>query len=341
MEISKQKVKEEERIPDKEITPPSLYFNRRKWIEMATIAGSIAATAGAYRLLNPAVPSVPKTIEPITNTTVPRPGTSSDEVAATGPDSWAIPDVQTPEHITVNYNNFYEFTTEKSHVARAAEDFKTDGWKITVDGLVAKPRTFTIDELHSLRKPEERIYRMRCVETWSMVIPWLGIPLATLIDAVEPTSDAKYVAFETLFDPERMPGQHTNVLDWPYVEGLRMDEARHPLTLLATGMYGRSMPPQDGAPVRLVVTWKYGFKGIKSIVKISFVPNEPPTTWNRFAPREYGFYANVNPKVDHPRWSQATELRLGEDRRRKTLLFNGYEDLVADLYTGMDLRKYF
>lgn len=226
-------------------------------------------------------------------------------------------------------------------MAAAAAGFRTTGWQIEVAGLVRKPRTFNLDDFRRISPPEERIYRMRCVEAWSMVIPWAGIPLSRLLDVVEPTSDAKYVAFETLFDPERMPGQKTAVLDWPYVEGLRLDEAMHPLTLLATGLYGRELPPQDGAPVRLVIPWKYGFKGIKSIVKISLVASQPVSSWNRYLPHEYGFFANVNPNVDHPRWSQATEQRIGESGRRETLMFNGYEQQVADLYTGLDLRRYF
>ncbi len=247
----------------------------------------------------------------------------------------------TQELYITNYNNFYEFTTSKEGVAALAANFRTSGWQIKVDGLVDKPRSFTIDELHALSKPQERIYRMRCVEGWSMVIPWVGVPLAHLLTAVAPQSTAKYVAFETLLDVDQMPGQASNILQWPYVEGLRLDEAMHPLTLLATGLYRKALPPQDGAPVRLVVPWKYGFKGIKSIVRISLVAEEPPTSWKRFAPNEYGFYANVNPEVDHPRWSQATEQRIGERGRRKTLMFNGYSEQVQQLYAGMDLRKFY
>jgi len=206
---------------------------------------------------------------------------------------------------------------------------------------VNKPRVFDLDDLLGIAPPEERVYRMRCVEAWSMVIPWAGYSLSKLLDRVEPLSAARYVAMETLLDPERMPGQERSVLPWPYVEGLRLDEAMHPLTLLASGIYGRTLPPQDGAPIRLVVPWKYGFKGIKSIVKITLVKDQPPTTWNRQAPNEYGFYANVNPEVDHPRWSQATEQRIGESGRRKTLMFNGYAEQVGRLYAGMDLRKNF
>jgi sulfoxide reductase catalytic subunit YedY len=240
-----------------------------------------------------------------------------------------------------HYNNFYEFSTDKEGVAAAAANFETKGWQVSVEGLVGKPKIFALDDLLKISPPEERIYRMRCVEGWSMVIPWAGFSLSKLLDVVEPTSDAKYVAFETLLDPKRMPGQSSDVLEWPYVEGLRMDEAMHPLTLLASGIYGRALPPQDGAPVRLVIPWKYGFKGIKSIVKIKLAATQPRTSWNEYAANEYGFYANVNPHVDHPRWSQATEQRIGESGRRPTLMFNGYEEQVGHLYAGMDLRANF
>jgi sulfoxide reductase catalytic subunit YedY len=238
----------------------------------------------------------------------------------------------------LNYNNFYEFTTNKEGVAKAAARFDTRDWKINVGGLVHEPKTFDLDDLRRLGT-EERIYRMRCVEAWSMVIPWAGFSLSKLLEVVKPKSNAKFVSFQTLFDPSRMPGQHTEVLDWPYVAGLRLDEAMHPLAILATGLYGRELPPQDGAPVRLVVPWKYGFKGIKSIVDIKLTEFRPKTTWNAQAPSEYGFYANVNPDVPHPRWSQATEQRIGETGRRKTLPFNGYAERVASLYAGMNLRE--
>ncbi|HKR59128.1 MAG TPA: protein-methionine-sulfoxide reductase catalytic subunit MsrP, partial [Pyrinomonadaceae bacterium] len=253
---------------------------------------------------------------------------------------FAVSDPLTPLAEITNYNNFYEFSTSKGGVALAARGFVTRPWSIAVEGLVNKPQSFDLEQL--LKFPlEERIYRLRCVEGWSMVIPWIGFPLAKLLEMVEPTSAAKYVAFQTLFDPQRMPNQRTGVLDWPYVEGLRLDEAMHPLTILATGLYGEKLPPQDGAPIRLVVPWKYGFKSIKSVVKISLVAEEPPTTWNLQAPNEYGFYSNVNPNVSHPRWSQAKELRIGDYLRRHTLMFNGYEDQVAHLYQGMDLQEYF
>ena len=308
------------------ITPPELYFNRRTFIRGGIVAATAAGTALAYRRLNGVDvrsgqrPPIPGVVKP-----------------AAGQGYTVEGEALTPLDSIANYNNFYEFTTDKDGVASAAANFKTDGWKITVDGLCAKPRVFDLDDLRRLAPPEERVYRMRCVEAWSMVVPWVGFSLSHLLAAVEPTSAAKFVAMETLMDPERMPNQTTSVLDWPYVEGLRLDEAMHPLAILATGLYGQELPPQDGAPVRLVTPWKYGFKGIKSIVKISLVARKPPTSWNKRAADEYGFYANVNPRHDHPRWSQATERRLGETSRRKTLMFNGYADQVASLYTGMDL----
>jgi methionine sulfoxide reductase catalytic subunit len=244
------------------------------------------------------------------------------------------------EEITT-YNNFYEFGVDKSDPAANAGTLRPRPWSVAVEGEVEKPRSIEIGTLLGGFPLEERVYRMRCVEAWSMVIPWIGFPLAHLIERLKPTPKAKYVAFTTLLDPEQMPGQRSGLLDWPYVEGLRMDEAMHPLALMAVGLYGRTLPHQNGAPLRLVVPWKYGFKGIKSIVKIRFTQEQPPTTWNLASPGEYGFYANVNPEVDHPRWSQATERRIGEFRRRKTLPFNGYADQVAHLYAGMDLRTNF
>ena len=239
------------------------------------------------------------------------------------------------------YNNFYEFGTDKSDPQRYAGSLRTRPWSVAITGEVAKPGTIDLDDLVRPHTAEERIYRLRCVEAWSMVIPWLGIPLGEIIKRFEPTSNARYVAFKTLLDPEQMPGQRTRALDWPYVEGLRIDEAMHPLTILATGMYGQELPNQNGAPLRLVVPWKYGFKSIKSIVEIRLTRSEPPTSWNRQAPREYGFFANVNPDVDHPRWSQKRERRIGEFKKRPTLPFNGYADQVAALYEGIDLRKHF
>lgn len=322
-------------IPEREITPPEVYFNRRNLLRAGVAAVSVIATASVYRWFNPdrtvAVDgrAVVKTL--------PTQGTQAEQLDR----GWKVQEELTPENEILSYNNFYEFTTSKTRVAQVAANFKTSDWTITVDGLVQKPRTFSIADLHALSAPQERVYRMRCVEAWSMVIPWVGVPLMHLLEAVEPLSDAKYVAFETLLDPRQMPGQRVPILQWPYVEGLRLDEALNPLTLLATGLYGKSLPPQDGAPVRLVVPWKYGFKGIKSIVRISLVSEQPPTSWNVQAPREYGFYANVNPSVDHPRWSQATERRIGEFGRRETLMFNGYEQQVAEMYAGLDLQENF
>ena len=237
-----------------------------------------------------------------------------------------------------HYNNFYEFSTDKGAVAVKAQNFITSPWKVEVGGLVNNPKTYDIDDLRKFEQ-EERIYRLRCVEAWSMVIPWLGFPLARLLKEVEPTSQAKYVRFESLYDPEQMPGQKSKFYTWPYVEGLRLDEAMNELAILATGLYGKTLLPQNGAPIRLVVPWKYGFKSIKSIVKIELVEFEPISLWMDAAPNEYGFYANVNPNVDHPRWSQASERRIGEGARRETLMFNGYEKQVSNLYTGMDLKK--
>ncbi|MFO0601536.1 MAG: protein-methionine-sulfoxide reductase catalytic subunit MsrP [Polyangiales bacterium] len=317
-------------IPDHEITPPALYFNRRAIMRGAVVAASAAATGGLYRWLN-GRSEKPVDTRRLAGLTRPP---EVDAVAL----GYRVREPSTPLAAVTHYNNFYEFTTDKDGVAERAAGFSTAGWRVEVGGLVRRPRVFDLDDLRRLAPPEERVYRMRCVEAWSMVIPWAGIPLATLLAAVEPLGDARFVAFETLHDPARMPGQRTAALPWPYVEGLRLDEATHPLTLLATGLYGAELPPQDGAPVRLVVPWKYGFKGIKSIVKVTLTASQPPSTWNRQAPGEYGFYANVNPQVDHPRWSQATEQRIGESGRRATLMFNGYAEQVAHLYAGMDLR---
>ena len=248
---------------------------------------------------------------------------------------------QTAKEAITGYNNFYEFGTGKEDPARNARSFQTRPWTVAVEGAVGKPAQFGIDDLLKRFPLEERIYRLRCVEGWSMVIPWIGFPLASLLRAVEPTADGRYVAFETLNDPRRMPGQRDNVLRWPYREGLRLDEAMNPLTLLAVGLYGETLPNQNGAPIRLVVPWKYGFKSIKSIVRIRLQQNVPQTSWNMMQPSEYGFYSNVNPEVDHPRWSQRNERRIGEFLRRPTLMFNGYGEQVASLYRGMDLRRNF
>ena len=315
--------------PSREITPENLYWNRRSFLRTAAAAASVLVTGGVYRRLN-RTGSMPVTTDEIAGYTP-----ASPQSLAQG---FNLDEPQTPLQRVVNYNNFYEFTTDKEEVSAAARSFVAKPWQVSVDGMVHRPRVFDVDEIMKVIQPEERIYRMRCVEGWSMVIPWIGIPLSKLIDLVEPMASANYVAFQTLLDPERMPGQKKAVLEWPYVEGLRMDEAMHPLTILAVGLYGRVLPPPNGAPLRLVVPWKYGFKGIKSIVKITLVSSQPTTTWNRQAPGEYGFFANVNPDVPHPRWSQATEQRLGESGRRVTLPFNGYADQVSHLYSGMDLR---
>ena len=250
-------------------------------------------------------------------------------------------DKLTPWEDVTGYNNYYEFGTDKEDPARNAGQLRTKPWQVEIAGEVERPATYDLDDLLKGLTAEERVYRHRCVEAWSMVVPWMGIPLGKLIDRLKPTSRAKYVEFTTLLDPRQMPGQRRGLLDWPYTEGLRMDEARHPLTLLVTGLYGKPLPNQNGAPIRLVVPWKYGFKGGKSLVRIRFIERQPATTWNIAAPDEYGFYGNVNPDVDHPRWSQARERRVGEFFKRKTLPFNGYADQVASLYAGLDLRKHF
>ena len=325
-------LKDPNKILSREVTPAAVYFNRRNFIRAGILAAGAVATGVVYRHLNPVGRG--KVTTPVIQGLV-QPTATED---AKG---FRVSDKLTSLEDITHYNNFYEFSTDKQAVAVAAAGFDTKGWKVSVEGLVNQPGVFDLDDLLKISPPEERIYRMRCVEAWSMVIPWAGFSLSKLLNLVEPLSSAKYVAFQTLLDPDRMPNQRTNILDWPYVEGLRMDEAMHPLTMLASGIYGRALPPQDGAPIRLVVPWKYGFKGIKSIVKIKLVAEQPRTTWNEYAPVEYGFYANVNPDVPHPRWSQATEQRIGEFGRRPTLMFNGYGKEVAHLYAGMDLRKYF
>jgi methionine sulfoxide reductase catalytic subunit len=328
-------LKDPNKILAGEVTDPAVYFNRRNFMRAGILAASAIATGVAYRNLNRVAGGKVKTaaLEGLVTTQ------AGD--AAVDASGFRATEAQTSLEDVAHYNNFYEFSTDKEGVAAAAEKFDTKGWKVSVEGLVKKPRVFDIEELLKLSPPEERIYRMRCVEGWSMVVPWAGYSLSKLLAVVEPLPEAKYVAFETLLDPTRMPGQKSGVLKWPYVEGLRLDEAMHPLAILASGLYRRALPPQDGAPIRLVTPWKYGFKGIKSIVKIKLVAKQPPTTWSEQAPNEYGFYANVNPTVDHPRWSQATEQRIGESGRRPTLMFNGYADQVAHLYAGMDLRVNF
>lgn len=317
-------------IDSSEITDRKVYLNRRLFMRGAILAGSVAASGLLYRRLNPppaVVESRPKIAGVVS--------APSDEAIR---NAFKVNDAQTSLEDITNYNNFYEFSPVKGEVASAAAGFVTRPWTVAVGGLVNQPKVFDLDDLLKLAPQEERIYRLRCVEGWSMVIPWIGFPLSVLLKQVEPLSAAKYVAFQTLLDPSRMPNQNTGLLEWPYVEGLRLDEALHPLTILATGLYGETLPPQNGAPIRLVVPWKYGFKSIKSIVKITLVEAQPPTTWNIEAPNEYGFYSNVNPDVSHPRWSQRYERRIGEFRSRETLLFNGYAEQVGHLYQGMDLR---
>jgi len=308
-------------IRSSEITPKQVYLSRRDFMKAATVAASAALLAAC----------APSAAEEVQNLKPDPTSDAADELGNT---------VNTYSDIT-NYNNYYEFTVDKQQVADESRGFTTSPWTIEVGGLVNNPKTYGIEDLLKLLPQEERIYRLRCVEAWSMVIPWQGFTLASLLNMVEPTSDAKYVRFETVYRPEEMRGQKSELYPWPYQEGLRLDEAMHDLTFLATGLYGEPNVPQNGAPIRLVVPWKYGFKSIKSIVKIELVAEEPDTLWNDIAPNEYGFYANVNPNVDHPRWSQATERRIGELNRRPTLPFNGYGEQVAALYEGMDLSVYY
>jgi methionine sulfoxide reductase catalytic subunit len=302
-------------IPASEITDESLYLRRRDFLRAAGLLGAAAATGLIPGCLQAA-------------------DTAADTAAGDE-------DELTPYDAVTTYNNFYEFGTGKADPAQRAGSLRTRPWSIAVEGLVQRPAVYDLEDILKPHKLEERVYRLRCVEGWSMVIPWLGFPLRDLIARVEPLASARYVSFTTLMDPQQMPGQRRNVLQWPYVEALRLDEAMHPLTLMVAGLYGRTLPNQNGAPLRLMVPWKYGFKSGKSIVRIRFTESQPRTTWNLSAPHEYGFYANVNPAVDHPRWSQAKERRIGEFRRRNTLLFNGYADQVANLYTGMDLRRFY
>ena len=294
------------------VTPKHVYLSRRRFLAAgsAIVASPFAALAGT-------------------------------KLSGVSKSSLSTTEKTTPYQAVTNYNNYYEFGTSKDQPAQLARNFRTSPWTVTIEGAVAKPKVIDLDAVMKLAPLEERIYRHRCVEGWSIVVPWIGFPLNALLKQIEPTSKAKYVAFETYFDLKQMPEAHYAGIPLPYVEGLRLDEAMHPLTLLSVGLYGETLPPQNGAPLRLVVPWKYGFKSIKSIVKIRLVEKQPPTTWSLANAQEYGFYSNVNPEVDHPRWSQATERRLGELLKRKTLKFNGYGDQVAGLYTGMDLRKNF
>jgi sulfoxide reductase catalytic subunit YedY len=306
-------------VGEAEATPEPLWLRRREFLALGA--------AGAAGLL------------------LPRRAGAGEPTGATLPVARkaekAGGEAQTPWDAVTGYNNFYELGTDKDDPSKHAGSLRTRPWSVAIEGEVKRPQTVAIDDLLRWFPLEERVYRMRCVEAWSMVIPWVGFPLGDLVRRLEPTSRARYVVFQTLMDPEQLPGQKRRVLDWPYVEGLRIDEATHPLALLAVGVYGRVLPGQNGAPIRLVVPWKYGFKGAKSIVRIRFQEQQPKTTWSLSAPSEYGFYANVNPDVDHPRWSQARERRIGEFFRRKTLPFNGYADEVAGLYSGMDLRANF
>jgi len=308
-----------------EITDKTLYLERRRFLRVASTTALAVATAGVA----PGLWASDVTAQTEGKLTEVRKSPLSTE------------ETLTPYKDVTNYNNFYEFDTDKYAPAKLAKAFRATPWSVIVEGEINKPAAYHLEDLLRPHPLEERIYRLRCVEGWSMVIPWIGIPLGEVIKRFEPTSKAKYVECTTLYDPEQMPGQRRAVLAWPYVEGLRMDEAMHPLTLLAVGLYGDALPNQNGAPLRLVVPWKYGFKSVKSLVKIRFVEEQPVTTWMAAAPQEYGFYSNVNPDVPHPRWSQARERRLGEFAKRKTLPFNGYADQVAHLYTGMDLKKYF
>jgi sulfoxide reductase catalytic subunit YedY len=309
------------KIQSSEITPEAVYLNRRQFMQ-ATGAAALGVLLAACQPQQEADEGEPAMVEPGETQG------ASDELG----------DALTPFDSVTTYNNFYEFSTDKQAVAPLAKDFKASPWTVSVGGLVNKPKTYGLEDLLQFEQ-EERIYRMRCVEGWSMVIPWLGFPISKLLQEVEPLGSARYVRFETLFDPEQMPGQKSGWFAWPYVEGLRLDEARHDLAILSTGLYGKQLLPQNGAPLRLVVPWKYGFKSIKSIVKVDLVEEMPTSLWMEAAPNEYGFYANVNPEVAHPRWSQATERRIGELNRRPTLMFNGYAEEVANLYAGMDLRE--
>jgi methionine sulfoxide reductase catalytic subunit len=317
-------IKKASDIKSSEITDKTLYLERRRFLQMVS-ATVLTAAAGSL---------APGLSQPCF-------GQAGDKLEGVQKSPFSTDEPLTPYQDITNYNNFYEFDTDKYPPAKLAKSLRTKPWSVVVEGEVNKPAVYQLEDLIKPHALEERIYRLRCVEGWSMVIPWVGFPLGDVIKRFEPTSKAKFVHFTTLLDAEQMPGQRRSVLKWPYVEGLRMDEALHPLTILAVGLYGEVLPNQNGAPLRLVVPWKYGFKSIKSIVKIRFVEHQPVGSWELAAPHEYGFYSNVNPDVPHPRWSQARERRIGEFSKRKTLMFNGYADQVADLYADMDLKKYF
>jgi sulfoxide reductase catalytic subunit YedY len=308
------------RIRSSEITPEHVYMSRRRFLKWGALAAGSALLAACAPGAAPAPAGSPSAAL--------TPGAQTDELG----DPWTAYDAVT------NYNNYYEFSVDKAAVASLSKDLRTDPWTVQVGGLVKNPKTYGLEDILKRFSQEERVYRLRCVEAWSMVIPWTGFSLADLLSEVEPTSDAKYVRFESLYDPDQLPGQTNWWYQWPYVEGLRLDEAMNDLATLATGVYGQPLPPQNGAPIRLVVPWKYGFKSIKAVVKIDLVAEPPTSLWMHAAPNEYGFYANVNPDVDHPRWSQASERRIGEFSRRKTLMLNGYEPQASALYAGMDLR---
>src|ERR1700692_2661056 len=315
-------IKKSADIPSSEITPKGLYFNRRKFLAGTVLAGAAAAVGVGFRELG----------SPSTT------ALADAKIDGIKKSSLSTNEAITPYKDVTNYNNYYEFSTDKYEPAGLAKNFRTRPWTVTIDGAVKKKQVLDVDTIIKMAAPEERIYRHRCVEGWSIVVPWVGFSLSELIKRCDPTPKAKYVKFTTVYDPKQMPGQRTGVLKWPYVEGLRMDEAMHPLALLCFGMYGEVLPNQDGAPLRVVLPGKYGFKSAKSIVRIRFTTDQPLNTWQQSAPNEYGFYSNVNPNVDHPRWSQAKERRLGEFLKRPPLMFNGY-DQVASLYSGMDLKK--
>ncbi|WP_024329761.1 protein-methionine-sulfoxide reductase catalytic subunit MsrP [Thioalkalivibrio sp. ALR17-21] len=309
-------------IPRSEVTPEAVYRRRREFMKGGLALGA-GFGLGALGLAGPADADLRDGLQPLD----------------AEPGEFSTDESLTPFEDATTYNNFFELGTGKEDPHRLADKLQTDPWSIRVEGLCDNPGEYALEDFIDPWSLEERIYRLRCVEGWSMVIPWIGFELNRIIDRAEPTGSARYVAFESIHDPDNLPGQRRSVLEWPYVEGLRMDEARHPLTIVSVGMYDHVLPNQNGAPIRLVVPWKYGFKSIKSIVRIRFVEDEPPTSWNRMQPNEYGFYSNVNPDVDHPRWSQATERRIGEFRRRRTEMFNGYGEEVASMYAGMDLTE--
>ena len=314
-------------VRESEVTPKELFLKRREFIAAAGVTAAAVATNGLGAFGS--------------DDTVDAQNPAAQKLANLKKSPFSTDEKMNSYRDVTTYNNFYEFGTDKADPGKHAHSLKTKPWSVVVEGQCGKPGSYNIEDIMKYAPLEERIYRMRCVEAWSMVIPWIGYPMSELLKRFEPTTRAKYVEFKTLVDPRQMPGQTEPALNWPYTEGLRMDEAMHPLTLVGLGLYGEVMPNQNGAPIRLVVPWKYGFKSVKSIVRIRFVENEPLNTWKQQQSQEYGFYANVNPQVDHPRWSQGSERRLGEFFRRKTLMFNGYGDQVASLYNGMDLRKFY